>query len=151
MIQFDFTLYILILPIGGFKSEKATKNPALTEEQPEHYIDKILDNSQKFSNLSCSILMPLKLENQDTVLNNQEFRLDEQIRKVILRLENRWTEKNIEFDMDWPKQMYYGSKPFLEQVWSNILDNAIKHSPHVGIIHVSIQHEATQLAIQIAD
>jgi len=127
------------------------QNPALTEEQHEHYIDKILDNSRKLSNLSSSILMLSKLENQETVLNNQEFRLDEQIRKVILRLENRWTEKSIEFDMDLPKQMYYGSEPLLEQVWSNILDNAIKHSPHGGIIHVGIQQEATQLAIQIAD
>jgi len=70
---------------------------------------------------------------------------------VILQLENRWTEKSIEFDMDLPKQMYYGNEPLLEQVWNNILDNAIKHSPHGGIIHVSIQQEVTQLAIRITD
>jgi len=46
-------------------------NPALTEEQHEHYIDKILNNSRKLSNLSSSILMLSKLENQDAVLNNQ--------------------------------------------------------------------------------
>lgn len=40
------------------------------------------------------------MENQEVVPNKTEYRLDEQLRKVILMLEGKWKPKNIEFDMD---------------------------------------------------
>lgn len=127
------------------------QNPTLSPERHNHYVEKILDNSRKLSTLSSNILMLSKLENQGTVPQCKEYRLDEQIRKSILRLENKWTEKDIEFDMDLPKQMYYGSEQLLEQVWSNILDNAIKHSPQGGIIQVGIQETENTLTVCITD
>lgn len=127
------------------------QNQNLPYERHKHYVEKILDNSRRLSHLSSSILMLSKLENRETVLDNKEYRLDEQIRKIILRLESKWAEKDIEFDMDLEKQMYYGSEQLLEQVWSNILDNAIKHSPQGGIIHVSIFKTASHLSVRIAD
>lgn len=123
----------------------------LTPERHDHYVEKILDNSRRLTNLSSSILMLSKLENQETVMNKKEYRLDEQIRKSILMLESKWAEKDIEFDMDLPRQMYYGSEQLLEQVWSNIVDNAIKHSPIKGIIHVSIEKSETYLSVTISD
>ena len=127
------------------------QNPAISSERHEHYIEKILDNSGKLSALSSNILMLSKLENQETVPQYKEYRLDEQIRKSILRLENKWTEKDIEFDMELPQQMYYGSEQLLDQVWSNILDNAIKHSPQGGIIQISIQETESVLIVCITD
>lgn len=127
------------------------QNHSLTPEKHEHYIEKILDNSRRLTNLSSSILMLSKLENQETVMHKKEYRLDEQLRKSILMLESKWTEKEIEFDMDLPRQMYYGSEQLLEQVWSNIIDNAIKHSSRKGIIHVSIEQSETHLFVTISD
>lgn len=127
------------------------QNPNLTQEKRSHYIEIILDNSRRLSNLSSNILTLSKLENQEMIVDNREFRLDEQIRKSILLLEGKWSAKNIEFDIDLPKQMYYGSEPLLAQVWSNILDNAIKHSPAGGIIHVNIHPVNKGLTVSIAD
>lgn len=127
------------------------QNPALSPERHEHYVGKILDNSGRLSTLSSNILMLSKLENQETVPQYQKYRLDEQIRKSILRLENKWAQKGIEFDMELPRQIYYGCEPLLDQVWSNILDNAIKHSPQGGVIQVGIQETERALTICIAD
>lgn len=127
------------------------QNPNLTQEKHDHYVEIILDNSRRLSNLSSNILTLSKLENQEMIVDNREFRLDEQIRKSILLLEGKWSAKNIEFDMDLPKQMYYGSKPLLAQVWSNILDNAIKHSPTGSVIHVNIQEINKGFTVSITD
>lgn len=127
------------------------QNPNLTREKHDHYIEIILDNSRRLSNLSTNILTLSKLENQEMILDNREFRLDEQIRRTILLLEGKWSAKNIEFDMELPKQMYYGSEALLAQVWSNILDNAIKHSPEGSMIHVTIQAADKWLTVSIAD
>lgn len=127
------------------------QNSALSPERHEHYVEKILDNSRKLSNLSSNILMLSKLENQEAVLNKKEYRLDEQLRKVILRLENKWAAKSLEFDMELHKIMHYGNEQLLDHVWSNILDNAIKHSPQGGVIQVSIQETETALTVCITD
>lgn len=127
------------------------QNERLSPERYRHYVEKILDNSQKLSHLSSSILMLSKLENQETVPPYKEYRLDEQLRRSVLNLENKWTEKNIEFDMDLPKQMFYGSEQLLDQVWCNILDNAIKHSPQDSVIHVSIHRSEDRLFVRISD
>lgn len=127
------------------------QNPNLTQDKHDHYVEIILDNSRRLSSLSSNILALSKLENQEMIVDNREFRLDEQIRKVILLLEGRWSAKNIEFDMDLPKQMYYGSEALLAQVWSNILDNAIKHAPAGSVIHVNIQTTEKTLTVSIAD
>lgn len=127
------------------------QSPELTREKHERYVEKILDNAQRLSALSSNILALSKLENQEMIVDSREFRLDEQIRKAVLMLESSWTAKGIEFDMDLPKQMYDGSEPLLFQVWSNILDNAVKHSPAGSLIHVKIQCTDAQLTVTIAD
>lgn len=127
------------------------QNYNLSPEKHDRYVEKILENSRRLTNLSGNILMLSKLENQEIVLGKTEYRLDEQIRKCILMLENKWAAKNIEFDLELPRQIYYGSEPLLEQVWSNIFDNAIKHSPVGGVIHINIRQSNKLLTVTIAD
>lgn len=127
------------------------QNSALAPKKREYYIRKILDNSRKLSDLSSDILMLSKLENQQIVPGGGEFRLDEQIRKTILLLEDRWSARQIEFDMELPRQMYYGSEALLERVWSNIIDNAIKHSDVGGSIRITMEQRHSQVCVTIAD
>lgn len=127
------------------------QNPGLTREKHDHYVAVILDNARRLANLSSNILTLSKLENQELVVDNREFRLDEQLRSAILMLENKWAPKDITFDLDLPKQMYYGSEPLLFQVWSNILDNAIKHAPAGGVIGVRMEREDAWLTVSISD
>lgn len=125
------------------------QNDRLSPEKHNHYVEIIIENSRRLSNLSSSILMLSKLENQEIIPNKAEYRIDEQIRKAILMLEGKWEIKNIDFDMELPRQLYYGNEQLLERVWSNIIDNAIKYSPENNTIHVFMNStdEATEVVI----
>lgn len=127
------------------------QEPNLTKEKHEHYVEKILDNSRRLSSLSSSILLLSKLENQETVLHQKEYRLDEQLRKAVLLLESKWLPKDIEFDIELPKLVFYGSEQLLEQVWVNILDNAVKHSPQGGIIKITLKENSREISVCISD
>lgn len=127
------------------------QNRTLSHEKQEYYTRKILDNSGRLSELCSNILMLSKLENQEIIAGSREFRLDEQIRKTILMIENKWTAKEIEFDMELPRCMYYGNEALLERVWSNIIDNAIKHSPCGGIIRISMEQTENSVAVTVSD
>lgn len=127
------------------------QNQNLSKEKYDRYVEKILDNSRRLTSLSGNILLLSKLENQETILDKTEYRLDEQIRKCILMLENKWAPKQIEFDMDLSRQIYYGSEPLLDQVWSNIIDNAIKHSPENGSIRILVETKSEMIRVSITD
>lgn len=127
------------------------QNPALTPEKHGHYVERILENSRRLGSLSGNILLLSKLENQERVPERTEYRIDEQIRRCILMLEPKWAEKQLEFDIFLPRKQYCGSEQLLEQVWLNLLDNAIKHSPPSGCIRIAMQTETSCLRVSIAD
>lgn len=123
-----------IASIEGYATLLQSSN--LSEEKKNRYIEKIIDNSRRLSSLLTNILALSKLENQKTVLNKTEYRLDEQIRRVILLLENKWTKKNIDFDIDLQKCFYCANEPLLDRAWYNLIDNAIKYSDGNGKVCV---------------
>lgn len=127
------------------------QNPKLTKEKHDRYVEIILENSKKLSTLSGSILMLSKLENSQILPDQAEYRLDEQIRRCILTLEPKWESKNIEFDLNLQSTNYYGSESLLEQVWINLLDNAVKHSLEGGKITVSLENDGNEIFAAVKD
>lgn len=127
------------------------QNKNLSVEKKDVYINKILENTARLSTLTSNVLLLSKLENQELVLNNKDFRLDEQIRKTILSLEDKWTLKNIQFDLNLPTWSYYGSEQLLEHVWYNIISNAIKFSKQDGIIEIELKEVDKALVVIIKD
>lgn len=127
------------------------QNKSLSEEKRSAYVDKILDNSRRLSTLSSNVLMLSRLENQEIVAGRTEFRLDEQLRQVILSLEDKWSAKNIEFDMELPCVMYYGNEGLIDRVWGNLIDNAIKHSNEGGSIRIELLTNAESVCVSVID
>lgn len=123
----------------------------LDRERHDYYVEKIIANSRRLSELSSNILALSKLENQETVLRRKEYRLDEQLRRAVLLLENKWSAKQIEFDIELPNETFNGNEPLLDQVWSNLLDNAIKHSPEGGIIQVTLLSDSASVTVSVTD
>lgn len=123
----------------------------ISAEKHDYYVEKIIENSRRLSNLTSNMLLLSKLENQEMIFDNKNFRLDEQIRKTILLLEDKWSEKELYFDIELPIKQYYGSERLLEQVWYNIIDNAIKHSSQGGTVKISIEDTSNGIAVEISD
>lgn len=127
------------------------QNQKLTQDKRNHYVERILENSHRLSSMSGNILLLSKLENQEMLPNQSEYRLDEQLRQCVLMLENKWTQKGIEFDIALEKITYYGSRELLDQVWLNLLDNAIKHSDTGGVISIHMSRHGEEISISITD
>lgn len=127
------------------------QNPRLPRQKHAHYVEKILENSRRLSSMSGNILLLSKLENQAFVPDQSEYRLDEQLRQCVLALEGKWAAKQIELDIELESVAYYGSHGLLEQVWLNLLDNAIKYSPVGGLISVKMERRGEGIFVSITD
>lgn len=123
----------------------------LTIEERKNYLERMLDGTQQLTHLTDNVLKLSKLENQGLGLDFQTFRLDEQIREVILFLQPKWEQLNLTLDLDLPRTDYEGNEEFLYQVWLNLMDNAIKYSPRNSKIHVHLKNESDGQTITIRD
>ncbi len=122
----------------------------LTDEEKE-YVEKILFNTKRLSTLLGNILLLSKIENQAIQTNKTVFSLDEQIRQSIVALENAWTAKNIEFDIELEDIQYSGSESLMNHVWSNLIGNAIKFSFDGGIIRIRLFKEKEKTVFTVED
>ena len=120
-------------------------------EEQETYIEKILFNTRRLSTLTGNILLLSKINNQSIRPQRTVFRLDEQIRQAIVALEQKWTEKNIDFDVELDKVMYSGYESLLLHVWSNLIDNAIKFDPPGGMICLRLRQADDEAVFTIDD
>ena len=130
---------------------KALRSPDLDNKTKEKYEQVIDNNIQKLNNLVSNILNLSKIENQELVVNKTEFLIDEQIRQCIVSLEPEWQKKNINFELDLPATKYWGSKELINQVWQNLIGNAIKFSEQNGEINISIKNINNQIFVNIKD
>jgi len=138
-----------ITAIEGFA--RLLRNENLTPEQYNEYTEIIIKETARLGGLSTNLLRLSVLDNSDLMPDVAPFYLDEQIRGTILLLERTWEEKDITFDIDMEEMRYNGNEELLSQVWINILQNAIKFSPHGGTIGVKTIKNGRFVTVEITD
>lgn len=124
---------------------------SLSESERDECVHKIIFNTKRLSNLVGNMLIISKLESQTIPESRKLYRLDEQIRRSILDLESRWEPKNIEFDIELENVTYNGIEPVMGHVWTNLIDNAIKHSDEGGEIKLRLYERDNSAVFTIED
>ena len=138
-----------IVSLRGFA--KLLKNQDLSPALRNEYLDIIISESTRLSQLSSNVLNLSKIENLNILRGMELFNLSEEIRQSILLLQSKWQKINLDFSIDIEEQMYYGNKSLLNQVWINLLDNAIKFSYPEGRITIKLCKRQNGLLFHIQD
>ncbi|WP_346878481.1 MULTISPECIES: HAMP domain-containing sensor histidine kinase [unclassified Clostridium] len=138
-----------IASIQGFAKLIQDKN--LDDDERSEFTDIIISESSRLSKLTSNILKLSKLENQEVITGKAEFALDEQIRCAILIMEPEWSEKGIDLDIDLDKVSIIGNEDLLQQVWLNIIGNAIKFTEKGGTIGIKLMDLKDKIVIKVSD
>ena len=123
----------------------------ITPEEQQEYVEKILFNTKRLSELVGNVLLLSKIDNQAIPKNEKKFRLDEQIRQSIMQLETKWTEKEIELDVELERTEFIGNATLLIHVWDNLINNAIKFNNHGGTVKLRLSSDADRVTFTIED
>lgn len=138
-----------IVSIQGFA--KMLKYNDLSPEEHEEYLDIIITESKRLSELATNVLNLSKIENQVILSEKKRYNVTEQIRCVIAVLEPKWSRKNLSFRFECDEIHIYANEELLSQVWMNLIDNAVKFSPSDSEIDIRILKKDGKCSVIIAD
>ena len=125
-----------IVSLRGFA--RLLKNGNLSPQERDEYLDIIISESNRLSQLATNVLNLSKIEKLTILSDLETFDLSEEIRQSILLLESKWQKKEIDLIIDMDELEYYGNRNLLNQVWINLIDNAIKFSPEKGKVKIKL-------------
>ncbi|MGM1044525.1 MAG: sensor histidine kinase [Bacillota bacterium] len=66
-------------------------------------------------------------------------------------MEPKWSAKEITVNVDLDKVIYSGNEDLTQQLWLNLIDNAIKFSDQGGLINITLAYENDEIRFVIQD
>ena len=127
------------------------KDGTLTSAQEEH-LDTIIHASRRLADLIGNLLKLNKLEKQTIRPAPVPYDLCQQLAECALMFENRWEEKDIDFEAEIEDQSTIeADASLLELVWNNLLSNAIKFTEPGGTVTLRQTSTADEVEVSVSD
>jgi len=115
-----------------------------------HYLDVIRAETSRLSKLSDNLLRLSSLDSSDDVAK-ATVRVDDQVRRVVLMLEPQWSAKDLEIEVATVPVELQADADMLQQVWINLVSNAIKYTPEAGRVRVEVELATDVCRVEVAD
>lgn len=135
--------------ISGFA--RALQDMELTPEERSHYLTIIEMESKRLSRMSDHLLKLTSLESEHHPFELKSYRLDKQLRSVLLSTEPLWSGNELEIDVELDEIVVQADEELLSQVWLNLLHNSIKFTPKGGSITVRLEPVGDKVAASFTD
>jgi two-component system, OmpR family, phosphate regulon sensor histidine kinase PhoR len=135
--------------IRGFAQVLQDEN--LTIQERKHYLEIIETESMRLSRIADDLLKLTSLDSDEVKLKSKNYRLDKQIRSLILTCEPQWSAKNIEMGISLEELSITADEDMLSQVWLNLLHNSIKFTPEEGTIKIDLYRRGDWAQFEISD
>jgi two-component system, OmpR family, phosphate regulon sensor histidine kinase PhoR len=135
--------------IGGFA--RALQSDDLSPDMRRHYLQIIEMEITRLSKLSDNLLKLTSLESNHHPFEPKVYRLDRQLRRIILSCEPQWQDKRLEMDIEMDEITITADEELLNQVWINLLHNAVKFTPEGGTVRVRLTIDDDRIRTDVSD
>jgi signal transduction histidine kinase len=127
----------------------------LRGEDPDPRVRELLDvqtrQTKRLLLLIEGMLDATRIERGQFTLQRAPVELAGLIRPIVAELELMSLKHTIQFNAPAEPIMIDGDAPRLEQVWYNLLQNALKYSPDGGLVTITLARERKRAVITITD
>ena len=122
-------------------------------EMHEKYLGIVLNETERLTNLTNSLLTLNNLNTKGMMLNRTDFNINRVIRNTAASFEGTCRKKNIAIELVLTgDEMYVNAdKDRIQQVLYNLIDNAIKFSHHDSVIKVETSLKKNKLFVSVKD
>ncbi len=128
-----------ITSIRGW-SQALLDGTAVSEADQQQAAKVIYDESERMERMVSQLLDLARIESGQLVLNREPVDLNYLLQGVVYTLEIRAQEREVQLQMDaQPTPSISGDPDRLTQIFTNLIDNAITHTPAGGRVDVQVR------------
>ncbi len=140
--------------VQGYLETIQLKGEDLTREQFQQYIETALGNTKRLNNLIGDLfdLSKLDAENVQPVL--ESVSVAELVQDLVLQFKPIAEKKNIDLNAEFPEQTQTyitADIGLLNRAISNLINNAIEHTPEGGSVVVAFSKDGKDVRIEVTD
>lgn len=122
----------------------------LEEDKQQKLISNTLDEARRLNSLCNNILFTSQLDSGGYQLTKQTLDLTELTETVIDEYKNRFPHRLLEDDIDQEVRIQ-GDIFLLQMLLNNLIDNALKYSPHEATIKITLKKGMNKAMLEVAD
>jgi len=139
--------------LHGYLETLALKDATLSAEERQRYLGIALSQSHKVGRLAQALFELARLEHGGVVLDRQAFSLPDLVQDVFQKFELAAQARRQTLAADIPPGLPVvdADLALIERVLTNLLDNAIRHTPEGGRITVTLQAAQGEVQVSVAD
>ena len=138
-----------LLNIQGYAN--VLKDAENTEEERIQYLEIIEQETKRLSALTKQLLLLSSLDQKNLPIEKKVFSLDQQLKELLFAKRWKLDDKQMELIYELKPIEIYADQHLMEQVWDNLLSNAIRYSEIKGKIIVTCTREADAVVVSIRD
>ncbi|MDY1036522.1 two-component sensor histidine kinase [Enterobacteriaceae bacterium RIT714] len=137
----------------GYLETLSMKSSTLTAEQNQQYLATALRQGQKVRHLSQQLFELARLEHGGIKPQRERFAMGELISDVAQKFEltAQTRQLRLHIDVPGPLPQVFADVSMIERVVTNLLDNAVRHTPSGGDIRLTVWQENQQLQVEVSD
>lgn len=139
--------------LHGYLETLALKDATLSADERQRYLGIALGQSRKVGALAQALFELARLEHGGVTLDLQAFSLPDLVQDVFQKFELAAQARRQVLRADIPPGVpaVVGDLGLIERVLTNLLDNAIRHTPEGGRIEVVLRVQGGEVQVAIAD
>ncbi len=117
------------------------------------YLGIVLNETDRLTKLTNSLLTLNNLNVRGLILEMRDFDINSAIKRTCETFEGRCTQRNISIELVLTDETMFvrGDEGKLQQVFYNLLDNAIKFSPDDSVIKIETTKKGEKLFVSVKD
>ena len=139
--------------LHGYLETLSLKDATLTAEERRRYLGIALDQSRKVGGLAQSLLELVRLEHGFVQPVLERFSLIDLLQDIFQKFELTAEARGITLTASLPPQVptVQADLGLIERVLTNLLDNALRHTPVNGEIEVILTPQTHAVAVTVSD
>ncbi|MDO5521642.1 MAG: HAMP domain-containing sensor histidine kinase [bacterium] len=141
-------------PLTSIKGyAEAILDGTIPYEMQNKYIDIIVFETERLNKLTNNLITLNSFERNGSMLNITSFDVNGVIKKTVSTFEGTCTKKKITINLEFPSEELFVDADIdkIQQVFYNLIDNAIKFSHHNSSIRILINERNNKAFISIKD
>jgi signal transduction histidine kinase len=140
--------------IQGYLETIQLKGDKITEEEFNTYMQIVINNTRKLNRLIEDLFELSKLDAKNVSPNLEYISMAELIQDLVQQFKPIAESKNIDLNVvfpDNPRSLIFADISLMDRALSNLIDNALKHTPTNGKVDIISTQNGTDMVLEITD